>query len=44
MYELVQISLCAAGSFAGTFSGGGSGAYVYPGAVTILRFENGTRT
>lgn len=42
MYELAQISLGTTGSGAGTFSGGGRGAYVYPGAETGLTFENGT--
>ena len=42
MYELAQISLGTTGSGAGTFSGGGRGAYVYPGAETTLTFENGT--
>lgn len=44
MYELAQISLGTTGSGAGTFSGGGRGAYVYPGAETTLTFENGTTT
>lgn len=41
-YELAQISLGASGSATGTFSGGGRGRYVYPGAHTTLTFANGT--
>lgn len=31
-YELAQISLGTTGTGAGTFAGGGRGAYIYPGA------------
>ena len=41
-YELAQISLGTSGSGAGTFAGAGRGAYIYPGPVTTLTFENGT--
>lgn len=41
-YELAQISLGKSGLGAGTFSGGGRGAYIFPNATTILTFENGT--
>ena len=42
MLNLAQLSLGNTGSGAGTFAGGGRGAYVYPGPETILTFENGT--
>ncbi|KAJ9656406.1 hypothetical protein H2198_004984 [Neophaeococcomyces mojaviensis] len=41
-YELGQASLGASGSGAGTFAGGGRGAYIFPGNTTTLGFENGT--
>ena len=40
--NLAQVSLGNTGSGAGTFAGCGRGAYVYPGAETLLTFENGT--
>ena len=43
-YELAQVSLGTSGSGAGTFAGGGRGAYIYPGPTTTLTFENGTST
>ncbi|KAK3074426.1 hypothetical protein LTR53_003157 [Teratosphaeriaceae sp. CCFEE 6253] len=41
-YELAQVSLGPSGSGTGTFSGGGRGRWVYPGATTTLTFANGT--
>lgn len=41
-YELAQISLGASGSGTGSFTGGGRGRWVFPGANTTLTFENGT--
>lgn len=41
-YLLQQVSLGSTGSGTGTFSGGGRGRYVYPGANTTLTFANGT--
>ncbi|KKY23496.1 putative peptidase s41 family protein [Diplodia seriata] len=41
-YELAVISLGSSGSGMGTFTGGGRGRWVYPGANTTLTFENGT--
>ena len=41
-YELAQVSLGISGSATGTFTGGGRGRFVYPGATTTLKFANGT--
>ncbi|CAO2648426.1 Nn.00g076930.m01.CDS01 [Neocucurbitaria sp. VM-36] len=41
-YELAQVSLGTSGSVTGTFTGGGRGRYVHPGASTTLKFANGT--
>ncbi|EOA88596.1 hypothetical protein ACJQWK_02107 [Exserohilum turcicum] len=41
-YELAQISLGTMGSGTGTFTGGGRGRLVYPGATTTLTFANGS--
>lgn len=41
-FNLAQASLDTYGTGPGTFAGAGRGAYVYPGAETILTFENGT--
>ncbi|KAF9629447.1 Peptidase S41 [Lasiodiplodia theobromae] len=41
-YELAVVSLGSSGSGMGTFTGGGRGRWVYPGANTTLSFENGT--
>jgi hypothetical protein len=41
-YELAQISLGTMGSGTGTFTGGGRGRWVYPGATTTLTFANGS--
>ncbi|KAF2197853.1 hypothetical protein GQ43DRAFT_423719 [Delitschia confertaspora ATCC 74209] len=43
-YELAVVSLGTSGSGMGTFSGGGRGRWVYPGAITELEFANGTKT
>lgn len=42
-YELAQVSLGTTGSGMGTFTGGGRGRWIYPGATTELHFANGTR-
>ncbi|OCL15239.1 hypothetical protein AOQ84DRAFT_329766 [Glonium stellatum] len=42
-YELAPVSLGASGSGMGTFTGGGRGRWVYPGATTELGFANGTK-
>lgn len=41
-YLLAQVSLGPSGTGTGTFSGGGRGRWVYPGATTTLKFANGT--
>ncbi|KNG45576.1 peptidase s41 family protein [Stemphylium lycopersici] len=41
-YELAQISLGSMGSGTGTFTGGGRGRWIYPGATTTLTFANGS--
>lgn len=41
-YELAQVSLGSSGSGTGSFTGGGRGRFVYPGATTTLKFANGT--
>ncbi|KAF2109265.1 hypothetical protein BDV96DRAFT_615929 [Lophiotrema nucula] len=41
-YELAIVSLGSSGAGMGTFTGGGRGRWVYPGAETELEFENGT--
>ncbi|CAI6329246.1 unnamed protein product [Periconia digitata] len=41
-YELSQISLGSEGSGSGSFTGGGRGRFVYPGATTTLKFANGS--
>lgn len=42
MYIPAQVSLGAFGTGTGTFSGGGRGRWIYPGATTALTFANGT--
>ncbi|CAI6335867.1 unnamed protein product [Periconia digitata] len=41
-YELATVSLGPVGSGVGTFAGSGRGRWPYPGATTVLTFENGT--
>ncbi|ORY19892.1 hypothetical protein BCR34DRAFT_551887 [Clohesyomyces aquaticus] len=41
-YELAIVSLGSSSTGMGTFTGGGRGRWVYPGATTTLGFENGT--
>lgn len=41
-FGLAQAALGTTGSGAGTFAGGGRGAYIYPGPTTTLTFANGT--
>lgn len=41
-YELAIVSLGTSSTGMGTFTGGGRGRWVYPGASTTLTFENGT--
>lgn len=41
-YELAIVSLGSSGTGMGTFTGGGRGRWIYPGASTTLTFENGT--
>jgi len=43
-YELAQISLGNTGTGAGSFAGGGRGAYFYAGQNTTLTFANGSST
>lgn len=42
MYIPAQVSLGPVGTGTGTFSGGGRGRWIYPGATTTLTFANGT--
>ncbi|KAL1616183.1 hypothetical protein SLS56_011507 [Neofusicoccum ribis] len=41
-YELAIVSLGTSSAGMGTFTGGGRGRWIYPGASTTLTFENGT--
>lgn len=41
-YSLPQASLLYYGTATGTFTGGGRGRFVYPGATTTLTFANGS--
>ncbi|KAK8248198.1 peptidase S41 family protein-like protein [Phyllosticta capitalensis] len=41
-YNLAQVQLGESGAATGTFSGGGRGRWVYPGAYTTLTFVNGS--
>ncbi|KAK8171117.1 peptidase S41 family protein-like protein [Phyllosticta citrichinensis] len=43
-YNLAQVQLGESGAATGTFSGGGRGRWVYPGAYTTLTFANGSTT
>ncbi|KAK7530875.1 uncharacterized protein J3D65DRAFT_579007 [Phyllosticta citribraziliensis] len=41
-YELAIVALGSSSAGMGTFTGGGRGRWIYPGATTTLQFENGT--
>ncbi|KAH7126784.1 hypothetical protein B0J11DRAFT_526479 [Dendryphion nanum] len=43
-YNLAAVSTGSSSTSIGTFAGSGRGRWVYPGAETILEFENGTTT
>ncbi|KAK7516335.1 hypothetical protein IWZ03DRAFT_423667 [Phyllosticta citriasiana] len=41
-YELAIVALGNSSAGMGTFTGGGRGRWIYPGATTTIQFENGT--
>lgn len=43
-YNLAAVSTGSSSTTIGTFAGSGRGRWVYPGAQTVLEFENGTTT